>query len=138
MDDKSDVQVWNNDIAGYFFGFCVQTSYADVKGNHVSDSCLSVSVDPGIVGAKVRWNHIRKSAEVCRSLPFPASFGIIIGGARDTMVKWNYVEGIDDGGKVNETGVGVSCPSTCGFGRVTNPHRCRLVFMTLLRHLLKR
>lgn len=108
MDDKSNVEVSYNNIAGYFTGLCVQTNGADVKGNHVEGSCFSVFVDPGIVGAKIRWNKIGKSAVYCGILPFPASFGIIVTGAKDTEVRWNYVTGINDGGKENETGVGVS------------------------------
>lgn len=108
MDDISDVEVSYNNISGYITGLCVQTNGADVKGNHVEDSCYSIFVDPGIVGAKVRWNTVGKSAVICGFLPFPASFGIIVGGGKDTQVMWNYVEGINDGGNDTKTAVGVS------------------------------
>jgi nitrous oxidase accessory protein NosD len=95
MDDKSDVQVSNNHITGYFIGLCVQTPGADVRNNDVSDGCVGVFVDPGIHGAKVRYNHISKSNANCSGF---GGFGIYINGAINTEVRYNRIEGQTDGG----------------------------------------
>jgi parallel beta-helix repeat protein len=105
VDDVGGAQVTNNAISGYAIGLCVQTPGADVRHNAVTNSCLGAFVDPGIEGAEVSHNHIFGPANpVCAGIPDLGVSGITIGGAIDTEVSNNLIEGLHT---PNKTGVGI-------------------------------
>ena len=79
-----------------------------MKSNVVTSVCNGIFVDPKIVGAKITSNYVANTAALCGTFPFPASFGIVISGAIDTVVTSNVVENINDGGNDAKTAVGVS------------------------------
>lgn len=106
-DDKSGAKTWHNEVTNYFIGLCVETNGAEIKANQVSEACYGIFVDPGVLGAKVKYNYVKKTAEYCGTLPFPATNGIILSGASNTEVRWNYVEGITAYGADGKTGVGI-------------------------------
>lgn len=101
MDNMEGVHVSNNRISKYNVALCVQTPMADVQHNKVSDNCIGVYVDPGIEGAKVRYNYINATNPDCRELPTEIAFGtygIIIDGAIITEVCSNLIEGQTNNG----------------------------------------
>jgi hypothetical protein len=106
-DDKSGAKTWNNEVTNYFIGLCVETNGADIKGNTVSQACYGIFVDPGVLGAKLTYNHVRNTAQYCATLPFPATNGIILTGASNTEIRWNHVANITAYGEDGKTGVGI-------------------------------
>ena len=103
MDDYTSAEFSNNDIAGYFIALCTQTARGVVKKNTVKQCCIGPFVDPGIVGARVIENTVRDRNPACPPGEKSVGAGIVLLGARDTIVKRNVVEGIRSGG----FGVGV-------------------------------
>jgi hypothetical protein len=93
-DDVSNAMIWNNEVEGYIIGLCVQTNGADIRGNHVSETCFGAFVDPEVDGALIRWNHIRNSNLPCGYYPGLAPVGINVAGAFNTEVRWNHVQNI--------------------------------------------
>jgi parallel beta-helix repeat protein len=101
MDNLDGVHVSNNRISKYDIALCVQTASADVQHNKVSDNCMGIYVDPGIKGARVRYNHISATNPDCRELPPEIAFGtygIILDGAINTEVSSNLIEGQTNNG----------------------------------------
>ncbi|KAH7417433.1 pectin lyase fold/virulence factor [Cadophora sp. MPI-SDFR-AT-0126] len=116
VSDKKDPRVSDNNVSGYNTGLCVQTSGAEIRNNDVSGCCSAVFVDPGIVGAQVRGNHIGKNDPRCFNTELGgggSAFGIFVFGANDTVVRDNIVtgqtkEGAADPASVFATGIVVT------------------------------
>jgi len=89
MDDLGGAVVTSNHISGYQVALCVQTARAEIRNNDVSASCTGIFVDPGIVGAKIRRNHIGGTNPDCG----PPNAGIVLFGAVNTDVRGNHIEG---------------------------------------------
>ena len=96
MDDISEAEFSNNDIYGYFIALCIQTKGAIIKKNKVSNGCVGAFVDPGIEHAKVIGNHISASNPACAK--DGPNAGIIVNGAKDSLILKNIVEGQKNGG----------------------------------------
>ena len=92
MDDLGGAVVTSNHVSGYEIALCVQTARAEVRNNDVSASCFGVFVDPGIVGAKIRRNHIGGTNPNCGPGKGTA-VGILLFGAVNTDVRGNHIEG---------------------------------------------
>lgn len=101
MDDVSTVTVAYNSINGYNIGLCVQTNGADIHDNSVKNCCIGAYVDPGIDGAQLRENEVKDTNPLCKEdVSVSGAFGvwgIIIAGAKNTLVKDNRISGITDG-----------------------------------------
>ncbi|KAK0119314.1 hypothetical protein ONS95_008158 [Cadophora gregata] len=98
VDDTRNPRVSDNNVSGYSTGLCVQTNGAQIRNNDVSGCCSAIFVDPAIVGAEVRGNHIGKNDPRCFDPklggPTPgAAFGIFVFGANDTIIRDNFVTG---------------------------------------------
>ena len=105
-DDVSNAMIWNNEVEKYLIGLCVQTNGADIRGNHVSETCYGTFVDPGVDGAQIRWNHVRKTFSQCPVYGIE-SIGINLAGAINTEVRWNHVQEISAYGVPGFTGIGI-------------------------------
>lgn len=80
--------------------FCTQTQGGVVKQNTAKNCCIGPFVDPGIAGAKIIGNTISGRNVLCPSF-FGA--GIVVQGARDSLIEQNIFEYIQN----NKTGVGI-------------------------------
>jgi hypothetical protein len=115
MDDNlgGGVTAQKNTIAGYYVGICIQTDHAQVKENSILGCCTGAFVDPSIDGAQVTDNHIGPADPRCLEGDEPqGAFGIIIGGAVNTLVEANVIEGQTAGGvsrapKVDSAGIAI-------------------------------
>jgi nitrous oxidase accessory protein NosD len=105
MDDVSGARYIRNDISGYYIALCTQTNGGLVKRNKVKDSCIGVFVDPNIDGAQVIGNTITDRGQDCPTFPAEnnAGAGIIMFGAKNTLVEGNTIDNIHNNG----TGVGI-------------------------------
>jgi nitrous oxidase accessory protein NosD len=101
MDDVSSVTIAHNSINGYNIGLCVQTSGADIHDNSVKNCCIGAYVDPGIDGAKLHNNEVKDTNPLCKEDASVSGafgvWGIIIAGAKNTLLKDNRISGITDG-----------------------------------------
>lgn len=97
-DDRSDVTITQNVISEYGIALCIQTNKADVGHNKVTNCCVGAFVDPGVDGARVTHNKIGPSNPLC-VIPEAGGFagGIVLGGATNTLVRNNQVNGTNDG-----------------------------------------
>ncbi|KAL6709025.1 hypothetical protein ACN47E_002152 [Coniothyrium glycines] len=105
MDDEKGAKNIGNNVSGYYIAMCTQTNGALVKDNTVKNTCIGVFVDPNIDGAKIIGNTITDRGVGCPSPPSPqsAGAGIIVWGAKNTLVEGNTVKNIKNSG----TGVGI-------------------------------
>lgn len=110
MDDISSVEVAYNDISGYYIGLCVQTAGANIHDNKVHDGCIGAYVDPNIDGAELHDNDFSNSAPLCH--PDQGIAGVIVAGAKNTVVSSNNFKGIGFGG----VGAGVVVQDDTGPG----------------------
>jgi nitrous oxidase accessory protein NosD len=113
MDDVRGTTHTRNDISGYFIALCTQTNGGVVKENKVKNSCIGVFVDPNIIGAQVIGNTITDRGQGC---PTFAGAGIIISGAKNTLVKQNTIENIHNNG----TGAGILVTDDPTSGAIRN------------------
>ncbi|KAG4437851.1 hypothetical protein IFR05_006653 [Cadophora sp. M221] len=94
--DQKDPRVSDNKVSGYNTGLCVQTNGAEIRNNDVSGACFGIFVDPGVVGAQVRGNHVGANDARCYNPDLGGSgsaFGIFVFGANDTIIRDNVVTG---------------------------------------------
>lgn len=105
MDDERDSKNVANNVAGYYIAMCTQTNGLVVKDNTITKSCIGVFVDPNIDGAKVIGNKITDRNAFCPTFPEKdnAGAGIIVFGAKNTLVEGNHIANI----KNNGTGPGI-------------------------------
>lgn len=100
MDNFEDVFAFKNKISKQIIGFCVQTPYAVIQHNEVSDCCFGAFVDPGVKGAKLQYNHFGPVSKTgCEAV----AAGVFLDGPIDTKIVDNVIDGIANGG----TGAGV-------------------------------
>ncbi|KAL2072693.1 hypothetical protein VTL71DRAFT_12036 [Oculimacula yallundae] len=96
VSDQKDARVSDNNISGYSTALCVQTSGAEIRNNDVTGCCTGAFIDPGIVGAQIRGNHIGANDPRCFNPELGGkgtAFGIIVFGANDTIVRDNVITG---------------------------------------------
>ena len=116
VSDQKGPRVSDNNISGYSIALCVQTNGAEIRNNDVVGCCNGVFVDPGIVGAQVRGNHIGKNDPRCFNPELGgggSAFGVFVFGANDTVVRDNIItgqtkEGAADPAAVFATGIVVT------------------------------
>ncbi|KAG0649262.1 hypothetical protein D0Z07_4586 [Hyphodiscus hymeniophilus] len=113
MDDVSTVTIAYNSINGYNIGFCVQTNGADIHNNCVDNCCIGAYVDPGIDGAMLRDNQIKDTNPLCQEASDVSGafgvWGIVIAGAKNTLIKGNRITGITNGfSQIQLTAAGVA------------------------------
>ncbi|KAH7364059.1 pectin lyase fold/virulence factor [Rhexocercosporidium sp. MPI-PUGE-AT-0058] len=96
VDDQRDAKVSDNTVSGYNVGLCVQTNRAQIRNNDVSNACFGIFVDPFVIGAEIRGNHVGATDPRCFNTNLEGSgsaFGIFLIGANDTIVRDNIVTG---------------------------------------------
>lgn len=91
-DNYYGATVWANDFDGYGISICVQTNGANIQHNHITNSCLSIFVDPGIEGAIIRHNKISSANPICAPA-IGVITGISLAGASKTQVEHNDITG---------------------------------------------
>lgn len=104
MDDQFDTKFKSNDISSYVIALCTQTSGAVVKKNTVKNCCIGPFVDPGIKDATVVENTITDRSPICDTFDGSPAAGIIVNGARNTVVKNNLIQRINNNSTM---GVGI-------------------------------
>ena len=97
-------RVLNNHVSGYYVGLCIQTPGSEVLRNNVSNCCLGAYVDPGVVGVKLRHNHVSALNPTCNKTVGGA--GVFLSGSVNTDVRYNVIEGQSLGG--NAAGFGIT------------------------------
>lgn len=92
MDDSSPAVFSHNELSDYFIGLCTETGGAINKNNVIHDCCIGNFIDP-VKDAKCLDNKITKWNPKCDPT---AAAGISLGGAKNALVKGNFIEiGID-------------------------------------------
>lgn len=106
MDDVSTVTVAYNSIHGYNIAFCIQTNGSHIHDNCVDNCCIGAYVDPGVDGAKLLDNEIKDTNALCREATNVTGafgvWGVIMDGAKNTLVKGNRITGITNGFDPNQ------------------------------------
>lgn len=101
MDDVNTVTVAYNNINGYNIALCVETDGANVHDNCVTNCCIGAFVDPGVNGARLISNQISHTNPLCREdVSVSGAFGvwgIVIAGAKNTLIRGNDITEISDG-----------------------------------------
>lgn len=87
MDDFSSSVFSYNDLSDYYIGLCTETHGAVNKNNNIHDCCIGNFIDP-IKDAKCFDNKITAWHKDC---PKDAAAGITMGGAKNALVKGNYI-----------------------------------------------
>jgi nitrous oxidase accessory protein NosD len=126
MDDVSGAKHIRNDISGYYIALCTQTNRGVVKENKVKNSCIGVFVDPNIVGAHIIGNTITDRGQDCPTFPDPgnAGAGIVLFGAKNTLVEGNTIENIHNNGQ----GAGIAVadsPTSSATGNVVKRNKLK-------------
>lgn len=96
MDNYSGVRIWENKIANYYIGLCIQTNGAVIENNEVSDSCFGAFLDPGVKDVQLTGNKFIKSLATCG--PTGAA-GIALDGSIRARVEHNVIRGQKSDGK---------------------------------------
>ncbi|KAF3044407.1 hypothetical protein E8E12_010330 [Didymella heteroderae] len=87
MDDFSSAVFSYNELSDYNIGLCTETDGAVNKNNDIHDCCVGNFIDP-VKDAKCLDNKITKWNKDC---PTEAAAGITLGGAKNALVKGNYI-----------------------------------------------
>ncbi len=93
MDDVAPVVTAGNTVSGYDVGLCIQTQFADVRENNVTNTCIGAFIDPGIA-ARLRFNRILGTNLACPAQNAYGIDGIVVAGT-GSLVQQNRIEGKD-------------------------------------------
>lgn len=87
MDDFNSAVFSYNELSDYNIGLCTETNGALNKNNNIHDCCIGNFIDP-VKDAKCLDNKITNWNKGC---PIDAAAGISLGGAKNALVKGNYI-----------------------------------------------
>ncbi|KAJ4395392.1 hypothetical protein N0V91_010871 [Didymella pomorum] len=87
MDDFSSAVFSYNDLSDYNIGLCTETDEAINQNNKIHRCCVGNFIDP-VKDAKCLDNTITEWNDRC---PIDAAAGITLGGAKNALVKGNYI-----------------------------------------------